>query len=236
MDRQATSELDTPPARRPTAAGPAAPSDAELDALLEGTEDAGKQADDVLATADAALQSELDELFDELGDEAAAAPADVDDNDPGEAVLDQELDALFNDLAAEPAEEVQEASDEASVEQEEAPEVAAEPTDPAPVDEPVDTVVAESPEQASDDAIALQEELADEEPALHVPVRNDPDNEPATANDDRPTLPWWHRALVLMNRPFASLPAQTRDVLGKIAVVTLANALALLIYAALLRG
>jgi hypothetical protein len=49
----------------------------------------------------------------------------------------------------------------------------------------------------------------------------------------RPGVALW--PLILLNAPFARLPASTRDVLGQVGIVTLVNAIAVLVYVLFLR-
>ena len=188
----------------PTAApghGPDAGLDEELDELIDAADDAGRQADDVLATADEALRGELDELFDE-----AAYPTDDPPPEPAvaDAGLDDKLDTLFNDLAAG---DPRHAPDEAD-------EVAPAPAPPTHAAVPSDVQ-------------ALRDELAADRPKTAEPdadAREDADGRTPERT------PLWLRVLMLLNAPFAALPPRVRDAAGKVALVTLANALALLAY------
>ena len=160
--------------------------DDELDDLMRVSDGVAGQADDVLATADAALRSELDELFNETADEVPPLPTPTpepaaEDDDPGEAKLDAELDALFDEYGnapdVEPDDDEQQPADEAT----------AEPATGRPAEDALEPEV--TTEEAAGGAVVpteLDADAEDEVDSLVAAISDAPDPESASEPADSP--------------------------------------------------
>jgi hypothetical protein len=153
-------------------------------------------------------QGELDALFNELAEESPEPQSAPEPKEPQAAPEENaaELDALFNELGGD---------DDNTPAAKAEPEPKPEPTpEPRPEPEPIDAA-----------AEAVREELeADATPPRQAAT-------PATA---KPTVPAHLLPLIWLNWPVRHLTDPTRDTLGKVAVLTLINAAAILTYVLLL--
>ena len=176
---------------------------------------------------------QLDELFAQLVDTDsgnAPAPARQPTTSPASAtvadsVLSQQLDDLFAPLEAEPADSAAPAPRPAPL---------AAPAQPAvPAEAPEATTSVDPADQtgALERQVLAADLLESQESAENAPVEDEAvDDQPA-----EPRVPICLRLLELLNAPLANVSETVRNVLGKAAVVTLVNALLILIYVLFVR-
>ncbi|MEM8874230.1 MAG: hypothetical protein AAGD32_08205 [Planctomycetota bacterium] len=239
-------QSDTPAAPSEPAAKPAESAEtvdeSELDALFDEMRDADSaeapaaeadvaapepepvQATEKVASKAEGLEGELNELFDaietgvvpddpEPAASVAAEPAEQKDGIDGE--LDELFDAMQSGEVPPDAEPVAE-----SVAEDDSPDAAA-----------------LRAEMAIDEAPAPAKDVAETAPADDPVAEDEPADPPVadTAPSDTADDPWWVKALIIANRPLDNLSDAHRDAVGKIGIVTLANALALIVYTLVIR-
>jgi hypothetical protein len=184
---------------------------------------------DAPAQSEAAIQDQLDALFSEItadqpnpalpaADEAPTSIAPIARDQPEPEIADP--DAVMSALRDDP-------EPKAVV----APEPVKTPpiapiSGPAPVAADA-IVVATSTELET--TRAERAGLADPDPADELPGPGELKALAAPVEDDRP-LPVYLKPLEWMNAPLDFLPQSARDVLGQVAILTLINAIAVLIY------
>ena len=99
------------------------------------------------------------------------------------------------------------------------------------VDDPVQAIPAENPTE--DAAGDLDRLFAEERPVADAPA------EPATSDSgpepDPPGSPLALQSLIWLNAPVNQLPSPLQDALGKIALVTILNAVAVIVYVLFVR-
>jgi hypothetical protein len=200
----------TPDAIEETPANPAPTPDAIAPQLAESQPTDGADVD-----ASAAVQSELDQLFNELNNpvspESAQATADgitSADAPANSAVTASELDDLFKQLT---------------------PDAPAAPPQPAAAAASGITIVEASSQAAP---IAPEPTPAAVAAAPAAPV---PTPAPATTTELGPT-PWYLLPLEWLNYPLRSASPATREMLGKIAIITGFNAIFVLAYVLFFRS
>jgi hypothetical protein len=215
----------------------ATPAPAPVSAATASTKPA--PADD----ADAALNAELDALFDELNQsnpgqsaakatEAVAAQpeAKVESGGKSETLQASEINELFKQLTADP--------DTAANDDE-----TAAATPPNVADEIVEKTPVEVPASAAAPVVAA---VAAAAPPLLAPVKPvaatdtslaELANTVGTSHDAKEaedssaaSVPLLLKPLEWVNAPFAALPDETREFLGKAAIITVVNALAVMMY------
>jgi len=210
-----------------TPAPPAAPAVASSEPV--GTDSARPGA------AEAAVQAELDTLFNELtageGKASTAAP-------PAQPAVPATLDA-----PAQPKPPVSEAPAEPATA---AATVPPEPDPGSTADAEVDPDFSGAVEPAAADVSQLEAQL---QQTLAAPAEPAPATKPAASAapqaaaapaESKPEEPeaetsWWLRPLELLSAPLGDNP-QIRETVGKIAIVTAFNAIVVLIYVLLFRG
>jgi hypothetical protein len=87
-----------------------------------------------------------------------------------------------------------------------------------------------------DSAAAVAAELDADQKQTVVKLSELPAASPADATAPVARPPIYYRPLVWANAPFAALPDPLRDALGKVAILTLLNSLAVIVYVLFLRG
>jgi hypothetical protein len=171
--------------------------------------------------AAAALQSQLDDVFNQLtkSDDAPSPVADV--GAPAESApisapaLDDQLSKLANELLP------------TGTPPDAAPVTQVDSAAPSPTDAAASAI-------ATDDPAGLSAEEADRQQLLgELPAETDTDvlleSEPAGP------APWYLKPLCWLNAPFASLPDSLRALAGKAAVATTLFSIAILAYLAVIR-
>lgn len=236
--------LDLPEGRMPTDSGEAddllaSLADDEIDRLTRQERDAPEDLD----------EDETHTGFAELTpDEAAALRAEGDDPPPAitedspeddtvtSMPTDEELDALLR--GEEPAAdtghlEVESASvDDEGALSDAAAELAAE-LDSQP--ENAGTAEAEAEDDAdivaADEAVEARKGINAVEP--RAAVEEEP--QPAAARKPSAVTPWFLKPLIWLNAPLARAPEPVRDLIGKVALITLLNAVAVFVYVFIIR-
>lgn len=218
----------------PAAVATAAPEPAAAPAVVatEAPPDTVPTAAQTLEQIDEATARQLDSLFDELQAAEAAAPVEVADrpvstepppappaepevNDPE---VSRQLDDLFSQLTASNDKPQEPAAPPA-------PEPAPLAQQPAPAAAPA-TVAEELEEQVSAQVLAASKLLAG-------PMPEETQAQPAASAPSR--FAWLVHVLEVLSSPLNHLPDTFRETLGKVAIVTLINAVAILLYILLFR-
>lgn len=175
------------------------------------------------SNAEVDLAAQIDRLLD-AGRQSVAAPAERAPAQPVGAVVEPEPEDAGKATSAEPdlaqldrmlAENADVAIADELAETPQPP-----PDPPAPEAEPVAEAPAEEPE-----AEAVEEEAA--EPVAELPSRRL--RMPSVR--ELLTIESARRVCIVLNRPIANASAQTRDLIGLVGLITMGNALALMLYA-----
>jgi hypothetical protein len=187
---------------------PTAPADGTIvrGSPSEEADDGGTLLAAAEATEDPALSQVLDALFANLDAKAAPTPAAPPPAAAAAAVLDQLTPGHFPQARTQAT----------------APAVAPPPTD-------LDDVATSAAERAALDA-ELEESATE---VVQAAVASAEASVPQTAEDGR--VPFYVRVLEWINAPLAACSDATRELIGKIALLTLVNALAVLVYVLFVR-
>ncbi|MEM6314376.1 MAG: hypothetical protein AAF743_09830, partial [Planctomycetota bacterium] len=183
----------------------------------------------------AGLSGELDALFDELNGhdepddenpepaEEPPAPEPVSTKDDIDGELDELFDSIVKGQVPKDPEPRPVFDDPPPAEEPDSPDAEALRAEMALDETPVDTE-----EDAADEGIdTAKDEAPDTAPAAASTI--------ATDADQADPQPWWVKLLITLNRPLDGLSDTARDAIGKIGIVTLANALALIVYVLVMR-
>ena len=95
-----------------------------------------------------------------------------------------------------------------------------------------DAALAAAATQAEAETSAAERDGLEVPAAINIPGR--PDARPAIVEEDVP-LPLYLRPLEWLNAPLAILPESVRDVIGRVAIITLINAAVILAYVLIVR-
>ena len=189
----------------------------EVDRLLAEADAEERPADAATPAppaAEAPIQDQLDALFSEIATPNAAAPLEPAPGQPAPAAAPA-TEMAVRPIVAEDA-------------------LAATPPAAPDADIAATALAAATPATSRSSAelettSAERHALAEPEPADEMPATGELMALAAPAEDDAP-LPMYLKPLEWMNAPFAFLPQGARDALGQIAIFTLVNAVAVLIY------
>jgi len=214
-----------PPPPAPTAAGarvrgevsfkprrPQEVSQPDVDAVVQGNH---APAGPAATSLDDSMAAQLDSVFDSLGESPAPVPTVPLDRPPSHGPVSPEIAAAAAALDAVPAK-------------------AENP--PAEEDLEADLERAKRHDAGASDAGAILDESAADE--LADALDADEAVEAAEEDSAQPLderLPLYLRPLEWLNAPLAMFPDPVREALGKVAILTLANALAVLLYVVLFR-
>jgi hypothetical protein len=208
----------------------------EIDRLLAEAEVVGEGA----APGDAEVPQEAGSAPEELPTvqvapvaEPAAEPAEAAGGDGQEKSIltaQGEVAAQLDELFAKLNDPTQDVEEETAPEPEAQMPVEAPPPpspSPAAASEPLDSAAAVAAELEADEK--LKRPLATQAAALEAAVAS-------IQVSQEPEIPTRLRPLVWINAPFDALPANVRNALGQIGIVTMVNAVAVLLYVWLFRG